>query len=312
MAAWVGRYVWATFGWQWDMEEQGDEEIMSKRWDGHVATSGLRMASIVTVDSLLSTCPTEVEVADIERAVPLSFDVDPGPFQCPHGGDLPVGARWGIVSALRVMKFMTFRSPIPVIGESNLFKWFTKNRLGVRVFSSGEFSNAGNPINIRIDTTTGPWLRFWTNDVGLGLSTLVALLVHEAAHTILDKGHDCSSSGWWQPESRNILVSPSGKEMSLSQANDAVRLGKEPDFGNWSNDSSLAYGGAWAAQYWFYRSCASYGQLSESERAVAGKLASDLRASPQLNCGHGRPAPAILGSVDERFERPRLTVAFRR
>jgi hypothetical protein len=69
--------------------------------------------------------------------------------------------------------------------------------------------------------------------------------------------------------------------------NDALNaiLKKVPEV--WNNDSSLDYGGAWAAQYWYNRWLAEHSgsSLSEGEKASAAVVADDLLVMGRLSCG---------------------------
>lgn len=55
----------------------------------------------------------------------------------------------------------------------------------------------------------------------------------------------------------------------------------------WNNDSSLEYGGAFAAQYWYLKWLADHSttHLSTQEKEWAAKSANDLRTGGRLSCG---------------------------
>lgn len=208
------------------------------------------------VDRVLGSCPSAEEVATILRDFPITFDFDADPIRCGQPGAL-----LAIINAYRCMKVINFDVPMPLFNAKNLYDWFRSHGksgkgYGVHVFSYDDSSHAGDGFaNIRKQVVMQPQELAWDNGVGSGMVSLVGLLVHEAAHSVLSKGHNCVDG---------------------------------------SVDSSMEYSGAWAAQYWYNRWLAEHSgpALSANQKASMARVAEELRTnSPpgRLSCGKVAP-----------------------
>ena len=281
-------------------------------------------APLGTMDKILRSCPTDEEIHEIHRDFLFTFDSKPAVMRCSRGGD-EYGVLLTLYDAFRCMRALTFESAIPLIGATNLYDWLKAGRIvGVHVQDSDEFSHIvgpGWPMYIRRDVLAGGWNRQWDNGVGLGMKSTIALLVHEGAHVILGKVHDCSGAeaeleaGWhfkqtseygsgtmYRPDGTIAYVVPlvdghkrgdpvSADGRVLSAGDPLLKIPKV-----WGNDSTLEYGGAWAAQYWFnvWLADRSGANLTGDEKASAAASAHALLTSGRLSCGKPLAPPSGL------------------
>lgn len=261
-------------------------------------------ASVVrTMDDILASCPTDAEIEAIRKDFLFTFDSKPETLKCTAGGT-ESGALLSLYNAFRCMKALTFDKPIPLIGNANLYAWMKGLGYSIHVFDGDAYSHSsGKEIYLRrniLGTSKGfPddgwWVRSWDNGRGLGMISLIGLLVHESAHLAFKKGHPCTfeSPGSTLPAGVRIrddglAVFPDGAIRRLTET--------ERDNAIWGGDPSLEYGGAWAAQYWFDRWLADHSgsYLSDAEKQSAGRLAETMRADGFFNCGIPIPKPGFL------------------
>ncbi len=216
-------------------------------------TPGPWGGSPTTVDELLRTCPTYDEMLQIRRDFNVTFAVDPRQtytfpqWACTPGGD-ESSAELTLYNMFRAAKFLRFDAPIPVIGATNLYDYLQSLQLRtiwiIHNPGQGSFARDGEDRSVHLsDVALGsPDKRFWVEpQSGAGLGDALGLLLHESRHAV-GYPHDCG-----------------------------VRL--------YGGDSSLAYGGAWAVQYWYYRWLAEHtgDQLSTYEREMAAGAADSVR-----------------------------------
>jgi hypothetical protein len=315
------------------------------------------------MDDILSRDPTYEEVAQIRRDFPFMFDYGTQTEGVPGKSLNPLTS---LINAFRCMKALTFDAPIPLLNTTNLYDWMKANRISIRVVSDeeGRSSASVSPtavgyqeIRILHHVLSGKWNAAWMDDFGVGVSSTIALLVHESSHTILGKIHNCSDSGWrfivdgpcfidgrfyavseetkacpytvYRSDGSVLLhmreasyepppYSRSFKFKSNSQPGywsaDGRRLSNDdltaawktaPD--DWPWDDSLEYGGAWAAQYWYYVWLSQHSgtRLTSSEKAIAGHAAGELRLDGHLTCGRDeRPFTVAKRPPIERAPEP--------
>lgn len=174
-----------------------------------------------------------------------------GDFDVTFESDPDPISRRSLIDAFRCLRALRFDAPVPMLGSRSAYAWLRSGGIAVHVFDGDGFSRSGRPILIR----RGSLLRGsaqWDDGAGVGMVGLVELLVHEGFHTISGVAHDCRDA-----------------------------------YGNLGLDSSLGYGGAWAAQYWFDRWLAEHSgsYLSDAQKRSAANLAEELRTDGSLSCG---------------------------
>lgn len=280
------------------------------------------------MDEILSSCPSPAEIASIQRDFVFKFDGEPGPAECIHqqpkdGDDFQYNPLFSLIQAFRCMKALTFDSAIPLIGSNNLYSWLRDHRIEINVFSAAGYSSAypNEPIHIQ-GGVFGWWLESWTNENGLGMNSLIGLLVHETCHSIGFPGHNVSSNGhrWivaneelWR-KGRGIdengewtayILTPDGRKISPFDFN-------IPPWSDliWAWDSSPEYGGPWAAQYWYQMWLAQHsnGRLTDVQRTRARLTADELY--PQLHGGKDRAGSlARIEATEAMLAPPFFSVA---
>ena len=229
----------------------------------------------VDVDGLLRTCPTAAEIATIRRDIHIEFDdgvlraTGPGGMgvtrpDCTPGVVVGRGRSDVLLclfNALRAMKLITFDRPMPILNTTNLYEWWVQQGITIHVVSSSALaSNAvlgSRRVNILEGVFSGPGSgTFWSSYTPshfAGLYIVVGLLVHEARH--------------------------------------AMTGGKRHDMADHQTDSSLGYGGAWAAHYWYFRWLTEHSDryLTVQEKIDARGMATEI-----LPLFHTRPTPDQL------------------
>ena len=154
---------------------------------------------IAPVDIILSSCPTEAELAAIDADLSLTFQSDPssGTLVCTAAAgsrDLTSFKRIAYTTLL-VMKKLVFNKPLPWT-DKQLYAWFVSTIHGIRFRGDIANSSCCNPagvINIQttISTnTTNKWIDRQTNT---GAQDLLVLFVHEARHNEIG-GHTCGTN----------------------------------------------------------------------------------------------------------------------
>ena len=180
---------------------------------------------VANVEEVVRICPTRAERSRIRRDFNITFDSTVprsvmGPWSCTPGG-AESSVMLTVYNLFRLMRYIHFDAPMPLIGTTNLYSWLKRLRLRYTV-TSREHNSAGDEfILFRWQAFSESSMRYWVNSrSGVGLRDLIALVLHEARHTDPggDKRHNCT-----------VGASGSGP-----------------------HDSSLGYGGAWGLQYWYY------------------------------------------------------------
>ena len=248
----MGRYVFTN-----ELSLHGLDGPADKT-SGYAKAKALRTR---TVDELLASCPTEAEVTSIgmdfprlqvdqtirdEPDEPTSDLDEPTGMPCTYGGS-EYGSILAATNMFRVLRLITFDSPVPLFNDENLYNWLKRMNIPIYVFRGGGVGESGSYANssgIHISHRFLRWpdRRVWVGDRG-GLSTPTTALLHEAWHYVSGKRHD---------------VSPGG------------RCGASGGSGS-GCDSSLAYGGAHAASYRFNQWLAQHSRsyLTPEQRAYA-------------------------------------------
>lgn len=189
-----------------------------------------RISIPATIDGLLSSCPSSSASSGMEGEVGVRYDSalfdDPAErgLRCTVGGS-ETNVRLAFVNTLRVLRAVTFDSPVPLFNSRNLYSWLVAS--GVRpitIFrgipgqpSSWDPRLAGIRMNHLF--FSGSSRRYWTDPVNRrmgGISACLVNLMHEAWHSYSRKGH-------------------------------------EPGVAMATQDPSLEFGGSWAAEYWIAR-----------------------------------------------------------
>lgn len=175
------------------------------------------------VYDLLAVCPTEHEIDEIVRDFDVTIDArvfnpyplwpghDERAWSCATNGQASTNTIIAnLVNALRLMKFIQFDEPVPLLGATNLYQWFRDARIRFRVFS--DTSNTMSPFgDSTTRTITFPAsflqlrerefmdMRFEDGTSGTGGGVIgpwatIAVIIHEAWHVLSWKGHDCGTT----------------------------------------------------------------------------------------------------------------------
>jgi hypothetical protein len=164
----------------------------------------------ITVDDVLTTCPTADQINAIDGAIDLQFDADP------TAGTLVCTASAGSVDltslqerayqAIIIMQRLQFTKPLPWTDQT-LYNWFINTIDGIRFRDDITYSfccEPGGYINVQTNNLsaleTNQWISPYT---GAGLKGLMVLYVHEArhnevgAHTCGDKDNTIDELNAW-------------------------------------------------------------------------------------------------------------------
>jgi hypothetical protein len=175
-----------------------------------------------TIDEVLASCPTAEEVATIDRDFPHIY-IEAGaavaPMSCVPGAEessIPLT----VYNIFRGALTIEFDAPMPLLGTTNLYRWLRDQNLTFR-FVHGASEGRDRVLTMGLPPSTLlPYLRTWDGFAwGTGMGSMLGLVVHEGRHATTGLIHNCIP-------------------------NDGL---------NANIDVSLNYGGAWAAEYWFYR-----------------------------------------------------------
>ena len=202
-----------------------------------------------TVDELLATCPTSDELAQIDRDFPAIYvDETVTLGLCSDGSDENSDTLL-VYNCFRVLRDLEFDAPLPLFETTNLYRWMRDQNLTFRFAR-----NVGSEGRDRV-LTMGlpppllvPSYRAWRGEGGIGgIGSMVALMVHELRHATSGLGHNCRPN-----DDPSAVI-----------------------------DESLAYGGAWAAQYWWNRWLAEHAgaALSDAQKSVATADARSILAN---------------------------------
>lgn len=232
------------------------------------AAMSLTRPNAYDVDDLLARCPTTETMAAIRRDFNISFDARlSAPWSCSTDGR-ESSAMLTVYNAFRAMRLIEFDAPMPVLNTTNLYAWLYSLDLTNIHFTVGEeWSHAERgTLNLRGELLDSPELRQWVDPrSAIGLANIVLLIVHEARHA-------------------NAAGSPN--------ANPDGTIGhvcsRDPSIEN-VHDPSIAYGGAWAAQYWTSRWFAEHSghYLTSLEKRYAAGDAEQIRTTRFCNGGVG-------------------------
>lgn len=222
------------------------------------------------VDELLSRCPSPETMAAIRRDFNISFDArlfSNESWACSTDGR-ESSAMLTVYNAFRAMRLIDFDARMPLLDATNLYEWLFSLDLANIHFTAGEqWSHAERgALNLRGELLDSPEFRQWVDPrSAVGLVNIVLLIVHEARHA-------------------NAAGSPN--------ANPDGTIGhvcsRDPSVEN-IHDPSIAYGGAWAAQYWTSRWFAEHSghYLTSLEKRYAAGDAEAIRTTRFCNGGVG-------------------------
>lgn len=208
-----------------------------------------------TVDELLATCPTQAEMQQIRDDFNITFDARVFEDDARHGPNLactPGGREssvmLGMFNMFRVLRLVEFDAEMPLLGYRNLYDWARDQGFLIRIFSDSLAAERGQErrshgydmtifLNDRVFASPH-WRVGYDPQAGAG-GFNCEVFIHEAWHALTGRGHDMMLLKGWE----------SGD----------------------CEDSSLEYGGAWAAVYWYFRWLAEHsgGFLSAQERQSA-------------------------------------------
>lgn len=231
----------------------------------------------LTVDQLLTTCPTSAEIAEIHRDFNISFDpaVFRGvpvnqalaSFPCTPGGS-GSNVLLGLYNLFRVAKLVTFDAPMPLLNTRNVYEWAKAQRFNFRVIASppglsGSFADPDTwTVWLSDNSLSWSFRRVgYDPSTGLGAYAFPAVVVHEGWHLVSGLDHNRTRE-------------------CTADCRPTVEADGSPGNTCGANDSSLSYGGAWAASYWYNRWLAEHSgpYLSDVEkRASANNAAMVLR-----------------------------------
>lgn len=220
------------------------------------------------VDDLLARCPTTETMAAIRRDFNISFDARlSAPWSCSTDGR-ESSAMLTVYNAFRAMRLIEFDAPMPVLNTTNLYEWLYSLDLTNIHFTVGEeWSHAERgTLSLRGELLDSPELRQWVDPrSAIGLANIVLLIVHEARHA--------NAAG-------NPNANPDGTIGHVCS--------RDPSIEN-IHDPSIAYGGAWAAQYWTSRWFAEHSShyLTSLEKRYAAGDAEQIRTTRFCNGGVG-------------------------
>jgi hypothetical protein len=151
-----------------------------------------------SVDDIMTSCPTECELAWFNSDFDIEFDDAAGlpPLACENGLDPSGGVnpRLAIYQALRVMAALDFDQPLPWT-EKNLYAWLNGAIDGILLTTTdmSHCCDGQNRIVLKADLLSQPAFATWYDQqYGIGLDVLVGLIVHEARHAEIG-GHTCGS-----------------------------------------------------------------------------------------------------------------------
>jgi hypothetical protein len=156
--------------------------------------------TLTPADLILSSCPTEAELAAIDADLTLTFESDPaaGNIVCSSSAgsrDLS-GFQRIVYTTLLVMKQLEFTQPLPWT-DKNLYAWFTDSINGLRFRSDIGYSSCCDPagvINIQTNDLAVNDTNKWIDpQITTGALDLLVLFVHEARHSEFG-GHTCGSN----------------------------------------------------------------------------------------------------------------------
>lgn len=148
------------------------------------------------VDAILTSCPTQCELAWFDNDFDIVFDEAAGlpAYACQNGLDPGGGVnpRLAVYQALRAMAALTFDEPLPWT-EQNLYSWLHGAVDGILLTTTNVSycCDSHNRIVLKAELLSQPAHASWDDpQMGIGLDTFVGLIVHEARHAEIG-GHTC-------------------------------------------------------------------------------------------------------------------------
>lgn len=193
------------------------------------------------IDSLLKEPMTENERARLLHGLELVPDRT-------LPSDVATRSIAGMLLTLRAMDAIQFDSPVPVINATNLLEYIKRIIKKVRITNdrqgspSAHIENGEPVIHMPFDQTDFLDRRpAWFESDNTGIHGTVPILVHEARHfdgfPAVSRLHNCDTNG-------NFC------ETDLDCRSMGLRGGHGTVVFPPANDTTLAYGGAWAAHYY--------------------------------------------------------------
>lgn len=158
-------------------------------------------SSVSPVEDLIANCPSSAEVSGFNADLAITFEgTDPssGTLVC-HASDGSTDLtrfQERAYQALRVIQTIHFSRSLPWTSQ-NLYDWFVSSIDGIRFRSDIDVSFCCDPANV-IDIRAAPnsaalFTNRWMDSAApIGLTGLVALLVHEARHNN-GRPHTCGN-----------------------------------------------------------------------------------------------------------------------
>jgi hypothetical protein len=241
-------------------EPRGDSDV--SRSDGAARDSGQSedsapptLREFDTFEQLLQSCPTPQEIALLRKDFDIVFDpevVAAGALVTCTDGGAESSAVLSTYNMLRAARMVRFDTPLPLIGATDLYAWLQSSKITIHVFPATTAVSpyaSGTTVNLPSFLLSDPSKRHWYDDAfSGGLINAVAVLVHEVRHTV-----------------------PGG--------------GLPHDCG--TNDSTFAYGGAWAMHYYIWIWMADHlvpvtpgvALMSDAAREQARKNAASILAT---------------------------------
>jgi hypothetical protein len=242
------------------------------------------------VDQLLASCPTDAEILDIYRTFP-GFSVEGGsrvPYACTPGGT-ESSEMLNAINMFRLARLVHFDTPIPLLNATNVWDWLASLGLRtIRFTRDAEFSNGANR-DVQITMRRGND-EAWRRSTAPGSSAFAApsILVHEGWHAATDKMHPCNHSGQCCTETQ---LRSTGCTY--------------PNVG--SDDPSLEYGGAWAAQFWYLRWLARHsGDYLNADMRNTAEAMSRLALERMAR----RPTEAEIAAIEAPYLRTKASGGF--
>jgi len=156
--------------------------------------------TLTPADIILSSCPSEAELAAIDADLTLAFESDPsaGNLVCTAAAgsrDLTSFKRI-VYTTLLVMKKLEFNQPLPWT-DKQLYTWFVDTISGIRFRGDIEYSSCCDPagvINIQTGNLSVSYTNKWIDpQINTGAQGLLVLFVHEARHNEFG-GHTCGTN----------------------------------------------------------------------------------------------------------------------
>lgn len=191
-----------------------------------------------SLDDMLATCPTADEIERFQTDFDIFFDPAVGlpPFACEDANH-----QLAVYQALRAMSALHFDQPLPWTSYS-LYDWLQSAISGI-VLTTTDISyccDSQNRIVLKADLLSQPSYAYWYDpQSGIGLMSLVGLIVHEARHAEIG-GHTCGNSDdatleemgawgvqyylflWMAEHTPPGLLTPTQREAAMAHAETAL------------------------------------------------------------------------------------------